>query len=225
MRRLVLAMAHPVVAEPHRQKELRVDHGRPELDVGVLFFQPPGVIAALDNPALDRALKIDAPKFVLTRHPGDHAELEPAARAGSRRNLDPRLKRRLDQRGFARRGADFVQRHALRPDASPVTGQPEQVLSRPDRAQFPGGRRKKNHHPGAIGHHSPRDLAGALDSSCYFPSRDPLESRLRMRDVEVRAEPYRMRLCALGCGLAIAPGTSIRLARANQLSARALLRA
>ncbi len=89
------------------------------------------MIAPLDNPALDRALKIDAPKFVLARHPGDHPELEPAARARPRRDFDPCRQRGLDQRRFARRGANFVQRRALRPNPGPVTGQPEQILGRP----------------------------------------------------------------------------------------------
>src|SRR5258708_24884459 len=105
---LVLAMPHPVVAEPHSEKKLRVDHRRPQLDVGVFFFQPPGVILALENPALDCALKIDASIFVLTGHPGDHAEFEPAAGAPPLGDLDSRPQTRLDERRPARRAANFI---------------------------------------------------------------------------------------------------------------------
>ena len=157
------------------------------------------MIAALENPALDRALKIDAAEFMLARHPGDDAELEPAAGAGPGRDLDARLQRRFDQRRFARRGANFVQRRALGPDARPIAGQSEQVLGRSERAEFVGGRREENRQPGAIRHHAPRDLARAADSYADLVRRDSLEARLRMRDVEVRSEADRMRLRALGC--------------------------
>src|SRR5882762_8497447 len=101
MRGFVLAMAHPVVAEAHGQKKLRVDHGRPELDLGFLaFFEAPGVIDSLDDSALDRALKIDPAKFVLTGHPGDHAKLEAPAGARAGRDFDPRLERGVYQGRF-----------------------------------------------------------------------------------------------------------------------------
>ena len=218
MRRLVLAMPHLVVAQPHRQKKLRVDHRRPQLDVGVVFFEPPGVIAALENSALDRALKIDASIFVLARHPRDHAELEPAARARPRRDFHARDQRRLDQRRLARRAPNFVQFLVLRPDSRAIAGQPEQVFRRAQDAELVGRGREENRHSGAIGHHAPRDFARTRDASRDFAGRDRLEPRLRMRDVEIWPEAYRMRLRALGqrC-LAIAPGISIRLPRAIHL--------
>src|SRR5713101_498373 len=119
-------MAHPVVAEAHGQKKLRVDHGGPELDLDFFaFFEAPGVVGSLDDAALDRALKIDPAKFVLTSHPGDHAKLEPPAGARARRDFDPCLERTVDQRRFARRGADFLERLNFRREAGAVTREAE----------------------------------------------------------------------------------------------------
>src|SRR5579862_9305708 len=214
MGRLVLAMPHAVIAEPHCQKKLLVDHRCPQLDVGLFFFQPPGVIVALEDPALDCALKIDPPIFMLSGHPRDHAKPEPAARARPRRDLDARCERRLEQRRLARRPANLVQLLVLGPDTGAIARQPEQVLRRAQRAELVGNRREENRHPGAIRHDPTRDLARAADSSRDFISRDSFESRLRMCDVEIWPESYRMRLPALRQrGLAITRG-SIILARA-----------
>src|SRR6202041_1732457 len=163
----------------------------------VFFFQPPGVIATFENPALDRALKIDAAIFMLARHPRDHANVGPAARARPRRDLDARRQRRLDQWRLARRAANSIQFLVLRPDSGAVAGQPEQVFCRANHAELLCRRREENRHAGAIGHDAPRDFARTRDTSRDLVRRDRLEPRLRMRDIEIWPEANWMRLRAL----------------------------
>ena len=57
MRGLVLAMAHPLVAEPERQDEFVREHRGPELDFCIVAGQAQSMVAALADSAFDRALK------------------------------------------------------------------------------------------------------------------------------------------------------------------------
>src|SRR6266481_2071154 len=58
MRDLVLAMAHPLIADADRENRFVREHRGPELDVGGLLVEPPQMIAPFDDSLLDRALEI-----------------------------------------------------------------------------------------------------------------------------------------------------------------------
>ena len=94
MRDLVLAMAHPLVAEPERQHELVRQHRGPELDFRIVAGQAQAPVAALADSTLDRALKVDSPELVIAagqaRH---HPEAQPAARSGAGQKPHARIER------------------------------------------------------------------------------------------------------------------------------------
>src|SRR5258708_25847676 len=161
MGRLVLAMPHPVVAEAHGQKKFGVDHGGPELDFCLVFFEPPGMIGSLRDPPFYRMLGIDPAKFVLTGHPGNHAELETPSRARAGRDFDPRLWRILDKWRLARCGADFFERLDLRRKPGAVTRESEQIFDGAKGCEFLRGGCEEDRHAGAIGNATASDLARA----------------------------------------------------------------
>src|ERR1700674_2432152 len=109
MRGLVLAMAHPLVAEPERQNELVREHRGPELDFCIIAGQAQSTVAALADSAFDRALKVDSPELVIAagqaRH---HPEAQPVARSAARQKPHARIERGLQMSRTASRDAACI---------------------------------------------------------------------------------------------------------------------
>src|ERR1700676_3124084 len=106
MRDLVIAKPHRVVAEAQRENQFVAKHGRPELDLGVLLVEAPGMVAMLEDAGFDRVLEIDAAKLMLAGQPRYHLEAQFLSRARSLDDRDPRLQRLVEMSTSANGSAD-----------------------------------------------------------------------------------------------------------------------
>src|SRR5216684_2897972 len=217
MRDLVFAMAHALVAQAKRDYQLVPEHRRPELNVGGVLGRTPAMVAALSNPPRHRALDVDTPKILLTRHPRDHAKIETPAGVTARSDTHMRVERVVDVGCFARDLAYAVEHIGAALDAVPITDHRKNIFGAADESERVRARCAEDGHTSAVRHRAPgefardaRELAPAplgrlrvlgreAASGGLTPQhraargdlapRDALESRLRVRDVDVGREP------------------------------------
>src|SRR5437879_5142198 len=108
MRDFVIAMAHVLVAEPHRDEELALNLSGPQLHIRRVRVEPPRMVAAFLDAAFDCPLQIDAPVFRLPNLSCDDAKAQPPSRADAFLKMHPCVECILDERSFACRCANPI---------------------------------------------------------------------------------------------------------------------
>src|SRR5215469_2547242 len=184
MRRLVVALAHSIVAQPDGQKQLVIEQGRPELYLA-LFLQPPSPIAALRYSTLNRLLEIDAPVLMAAGSPHHHAEAQPLPRPAAGRYRDATRQRGVDEGCIARQLARLLKTLLRACQGAQVAGQRKQVLgaSHPQQRLRPIDRQQC--HAVALRNTAPANFAGARDTRQRLAYRNTLQAGLGVSDNQI----------------------------------------
>src|SRR5229473_1951653 len=116
-------------------------------------------VRALGYPPRHRALDVDAPKILLTRHPRDHAKIETPAGVTARSDTHMRVERVVDVGCFARDLAYAVEHIGAALDAVPITDHRKNIFGGADESERVRAGCAEDGHAGAVRHRAPGEFA------------------------------------------------------------------